>query len=180
MNELWLPAPDWEGFYEVSDQGRVKSLAREVLQRSRWKESYLRSITECILTPAVNARGYAQVRLSKPGFRQTRYVHRLVLLAFRGHDWRPGLEVCHGPAGVSDNSLSNLSWGTHQENNSRDKARDGTLTLGERSGTAKLTEESVRLIRSSDEPRAALAKRFGVSASLVDQVVWRKVWAHVQ
>lgn len=110
MTEEWRDVPGWEGYYQVSDQGRVKSVAR-IINRSDgtvWpiKERVLRSTTKT---------GYHTVQLSRNGKPVRFYVHRLVLLAFIG-DAGPGFEVCHNDGQKDNNILSNLRWDTHSAN----------------------------------------------------------------
>ncbi|MGZ4516413.1 MAG: NUMOD4 motif-containing HNH endonuclease [Mycobacteriaceae bacterium] len=116
-----MPVVGWEGFYEVSDLGRVRSLPR--LVRSRWK-GYLRPAGGVVLAPRLNSNGYQQVHLSREGTQAPRLVHRLVLEAFMG-PCPSGSEGCHGSGGKGDNSLQNLRWDTSREN-SLDTVRHGT------------------------------------------------------
>lgn len=116
--ETWRTAVGWEGYYEVSDQGRVRSLDRTVVARNR--QIRLRGQ----LRKTSTGRPYPMVVLSRPGVRTTESVHALVLTAFVGP--RPeGNEACHGIGGPTDNRLSNLRWDTLHENN-LDKVRHGT------------------------------------------------------
>lgn len=88
--------PGYQGWYEVSDQGNVYSLARAAVRGG-------------LLRPQVNSAGYRFVRLHKYGRVRVFTVGRLVLAAFRG----PGGEMRarHGPGGRQDDSLGNLEWG---------------------------------------------------------------------
>jgi hypothetical protein len=115
--ELWRPIPGYEGRYEASDQGRVRSVNRVVIcgrggaQRRRGR----------ILKQYKERDGYLTVPL---GSRNKKSVHRLVLLAHVGPP-PPGHECCHGDGVRSNNRLSNLRWGTRPEN-MRDKLLHGT------------------------------------------------------
>lgn len=114
--ETWLPVVGFEGFYEVSDLGRVRGI-----DRRRSDGSTLRGR---VLVPYLDARGYLRVQLFRHGDRSRPVVHRLVLTAFVGA--RPEGMVCrHGNGDALDNRLSNLRWGTVAENN-RDTVRHGT------------------------------------------------------
>lgn len=122
--EQWRPVLGFEGYYEVSDHGRVRSLAREVRAgygRTRWMPGQM--LHPCVHNPY----GHVLVILSAAGQRKTRTVHRLVLEAFVGP--RPdGLEACHGPGGGGDNHLTNLRWDTHSAN-VRDSVADRTHVM---------------------------------------------------
>lgn len=94
--EEWRPVVDWEGKYEVSNLGRVRSVCNDRVKA---------------LTP--NGRGYLVTGL---GHGRIAYVHRLVLDAFVGP--RPeGMVSCHNNGDRSDNRLANLRYGTSSENN---------------------------------------------------------------
>lgn len=112
VSERWLPVPGYEGLYEVSDQGRVRSLDRIVVM----KNGRRRPTPGKILKPEFRRNtGYHGVALSKDGISRTHYVHRLVLMAFRGLPG-PGQEGCHGNDIRTDNRLENLRWDTHHAN----------------------------------------------------------------
>jgi hypothetical protein len=117
--ENWLPVPGWEGFYEVSDQGRVRGVARSVPGRP----GVLINKRERLLTPNLDCDGYPRVWLCRNGGRLERRIHVLVALAFVGP--RPdGFEVCHADGDKTRNTPDNLRWGTRSEN-TYDKVRHG-------------------------------------------------------
>jgi len=120
--ERWKDVPGYEGLYQVSDKGRVRSVDRVV----EYVDGRVPFLAGRILRQrmAGSRRDYAVVNLWRGKQRRTRYVHDLVLSAFVG--LKPiGKEVCHGPQGQGDNHLRNLSYGTHSQN-MRDCRRDGT------------------------------------------------------
>lgn len=109
--ENWRAIPGFEGLYEVSDHGRVRSLDRE---RRSWGGGTAR-IKGRLLKACTNKNGYQQVDLYKNGKRRMSYVHSLVCLAFYGP--RPsGIEVCHNDGNPSNNRLSNLRYDTSSAN----------------------------------------------------------------
>lgn len=118
--ERWLPVPEYETLYDVSDQGRIRSMDRSVKCGARGT----RVIPGRILKQQVDRHGYPYVRLVKAG-KATRFgVHQLVLLAFVGP--RPYGMVSRHRNGVStDPRLINLQYGTQSENN-RDAVLHGT------------------------------------------------------
>lgn len=118
MPERWLPVVGWEGFYEVSDWGRVRSLPRVAGPRPRYFPGRMRK------TPR-GADGYPRVTLSAQGTKSgPLLVHRLVMRAFVG-PCPEGQEVRHLDGDSSNCSLENLTYGTHSENE-RDAVRHGT------------------------------------------------------
>lgn len=120
MTERWLPIAGYEGFYEVSDEGRVRTVERRVPNGGG-----TRHVGARIRRPTKTANGAALVvGLSKGDRQRVRTVHSLVLEAFIGP--RPsGMEACHGDGDATNNRLENLRWDTHLEN-IRDKFRHGT------------------------------------------------------
>lgn len=108
--ENWKDIPGFEGSYQVSDLGRVRSLDRYVNGRSNL--IYLRKGK--ILSPAKHNDGYYQLKLSKgKSCMKTYKIHRLVMLAFVGES---ELTVNHKNENKRDNSLLNLEYMTHAEN----------------------------------------------------------------
>jgi hypothetical protein len=118
MSETWLPVVGWEGFYEVSDQGQVRSLDRLVPFGQQRRLARGR-----ILRPGKDTHGVRFVHLSADGRRRVARVHLLVLESHVGP--RPvGLEGCHWDDDKDNNRLSNLRWDTKLANE-QDKLRNG-------------------------------------------------------
>jgi HNH endonuclease/NUMOD4 motif len=111
-DERWLPVPGFEGLYDVSDLGRIRSWhGRMGLPRPHF------------LTPAFDRPGYLFVLLCKDGQRTRGRVHQVVAGVFHGP--RPdGLVIRHLDGNSTNNAASNLTYGTASEN-----AQD-TLTHG--------------------------------------------------
>src|SRR5690606_24472254 len=95
--ETWRDVPGYEGYYQVSDLGRVKSLARVVPDRRVGQ----RSIPEKILKHGIRS-GYESVLIQRRKIRTNRTVHSLVAEAFLGP--KPdGSNVCHKNGNSADN-----------------------------------------------------------------------------
>ena len=174
MRELWRPVVGYEGLYEVSNQGRVRSLDRRV--ESQPGVFYMKPGRVLKLCPGY----YPNVRLSKNGVGKTWEVHRLVAEAFLGPA-PEGMEVCHGSANRADNRLCNLRYATRAAN-SADRYRDGTHQLGNQNPFAKLNETQVLAIKkelAAGASNAALAQKFNVTVSNISAIKRRKSWAHV-
>lgn len=125
--EVWKPVVGYEGLYEVSDQGRVKTVARTVI-RSNGRTHHVR---ETIRKTSIMPKGHISVRLIRDGVNSTHTVHSLVLTAFVGD--RPEGAVTRHLNGVPhDNRLENLSWGTGSENQ-YDAVRHGHHHLASKS-----------------------------------------------
>ena len=185
IRETWRPVIGFEGVYEVSDQGGVRSLDRvvemTVAHRNQYgtrtqKKRVRRRHRGQVLYAAIGSHGYPMVSLHKDRKPYKRLVHVLVLEAFVGP--RPRGAQCRHLNNVrSDARLSNLRWGTPSENQ-RDRVKAGTSNRGERNPHALLSCDDARLIRKA--PKAArkeLAARFGVSVSTIRAVQERRNWA---
>ena len=102
--EIWKPIKDYEGLYEVSNLGRVKSL------------NYRKTGKEKILKNMKNNNGYLVVGLTKNGKRKNYLIHRLVAEAFIPNtEGKPHID--HINTIKNDNSVENLRWVTNKENN---------------------------------------------------------------
>lgn len=119
-NEKWLPVPGYEGLYEVSDHGRVKSLPR-VVERAHGVPLPVHGRILATRHPSLT---YPALHLGKPGEIKLWKVHHLVMLAFVG-PLPEGLVTRHLNGNPKDNRLSNLSYGTQAEN-VRDSVNHGT------------------------------------------------------
>jgi len=177
MAEKWLPVKGYEGLYEVSDQGRVRSLPRTVLMRKNGKE-FQRKIKGVLRLPNKNNHGYPMVQLFADGGSKWALIHSLVMTAFVGPS--NGLDVRHLDGSRDNNALSNLCYGTRKENVA-DARKHGTIARGVKNGQSKLTEEQVRFARSMSRTKQVsqgqLAKIWGVSQSAVSLAASGVSWS---
>lgn len=117
-SEEWRPVVGFEGLYEVSSLGRVRSLPR----LTAMKNGRARHTRGGLLAAAIGDR-YSSVCLKHEGRSRTVRVHVLVAESFLGP--RPeGYDVCHGNNDGHDNRLANLRYDTHR-NNQRQMVADG-------------------------------------------------------
>lgn len=116
---MWLPAIGYEGFYEVSDDGHVRSLSRQYVSKTGRKVTVQ---ARKLKVGIVN--GYHVVSLSKDGKSKSFRLHCLMMLTFVG-PCPSGHEVCHWDGKRDNNHLSNLRYGTKVEN-MEDRIRHGT------------------------------------------------------
>lgn len=113
--ERWLAIPGYEGFFEVSDLGRVRSIDRQIVHRNRWGSTTEYRKRGLVLRGFVRRDGYPAVNLKALGASKTFAIHSLVLTAFRGA--RPSrMECCHSNGVRADNRLENLRWDTSRAN----------------------------------------------------------------
>lgn len=171
--EEWRPIPGWEGFYDASTLGRIKSLER----RTTSYRGFTRRVRECILKPN-SLSGYPTLGLSANGRSKTYRVHRLVLLAFVG-PCPPGHEACHEDNDRENARLSNLRWDT-RVSNMADRIKHGTSNRGARNARIKLTEADVHEIRrrlKAGENRTSISASFGVKPNAVSKIKSGENWA---
>lgn len=109
INEVWLPVVGYEGLYEVSDKGRVRSLDRY------FSTSRRKTFNGVVLCPVRTPSGYPSVQLCKD-FKSKRFmIHRLVCTAF--HKPEPGKDhIDHIDYDKQNNNASNLRWVNNLEN----------------------------------------------------------------
>lgn len=124
----WRDIPGYEGHYQASDDGLIKSLARSYVNKS----GQTQPIRERILSPGTEVgrtRGnkYATVHLRAPDGKSRRSwkVHQLVARTFHGPPPFPGAEVCHGDGNSLNNRADNLRWDTRAANGV-DSVKHGT------------------------------------------------------
>lgn len=143
--EIWKDVPGYEGRYQVSNQGRVKSLP--FLQRYllRTGAPALRRTNERILSAQPINSGYLIVHLHLNNKREARLVHRLVAEAFLQ---KQGDEVNHKNGNKADNTSKNLEWCARSENH------DHAVDLGLNTQAMK-----VRLIGGGCYPSISRAAR---------------------
>ena len=175
-NEVWEDIPGFNGRYQVSNMGRVKSFCGISPGGGRILKPWL-----------FTKKKYWQVSL---GSKIRRSVHALVLEAFVG-PCPEGMECRHLNGNGRDNRLSNLKWGTPKENY-QDKVRHGTdrYLKGEECPYSKLSSEMVLSIRKlykegkekygrrhgNPHTQAKLAKMFNLHQVTVSEIVTRKIW----
>lgn len=187
--EVWKSIPEYEGLYEVSNYGRVRSLDRKILYH---RGKGYRNYPGGIIAPGVDKRyGHMSVRLCKNGTKFITYIHRLVLLAFVG-PCPEGKEVRHYPDKTpSNNRLDNLCYGTHTEN-MKDMETQTPSSLrrkahyaerrGSASSTALLSDREVVAIKrklARNIPCTTIAEGYPVSVSTIYAIKSGQSWSHI-
>lgn len=176
IQEIWKPIINYEGLYEISNYGRVKSFL------------YYNGTDERILKPKRDKRNYLHVILSKDDKHKSFQVHRLVLETFVG-PCPEGKEGCHNNGNPSDNFVGNLRWDTHS-NNEKDKRLHGTKTnpiwldnCGSKNPFAKLNDIKVlgilKLLYEGILTGREIAKLSGVSEFCISGIKRNKTWKHL-
>lgn len=175
--ERWLPVPGFEGLYEVSDHGQVRSVDRVIETRSRWGGTKMTRLKGRRLTPTEHVGGHLIVALGKGNMV---FVHRLVLSAFIRFP-QDGEECRHLDGDKKNNRLGNLCWGSRSDNIAdRKRLNEEHPARGEASGKSYLKEVDVRRIRaerSGGKPMRQIAREMGFGNRAVRDVCSGRTWA---
>jgi hypothetical protein len=165
--EKWKPVEGYEGYYEVSNHGRLKMLPA---MRKDGKQRPERIIHGC-----KNSRGYMTCRLYSPRMEKSRTIHSIVAVA-----WCPKqdyqTEVNHRDLDKTNNHPDNLEWCSRTENNQH-AARNG------HHNTAILNPVIVRIIRRCLQfgmRQKDIGKAFGVPQNTISNVSTGSRWSHVR
>ena len=117
QKEIWKPVPTYEGYYEVSNLGKVKSLARFVKHSSGGKKL----LKERIMKMPTDSEGYSKATLAKKGVNKSFKVHVLVVWVFTGWygNGRRDMNIDHINEVKTDNRLENLRVVSARQNKSK-------------------------------------------------------------
>jgi hypothetical protein len=160
MMEQWLDVVGFEGIYQVSNFGRIRSIKTGKIKEQTIQDNDTR--------PYLGLWKNNKQKICRP--------HKLVMEAFVGI--RPqGMECCHNDGNPQNNHLNNLRWDT-SKNNHADKVKHGTTNRGEQCGTAKLTLEQIRAIRQDDRLQRIIAAEYGVKDNTISRIKSGKRWTH--
>lgn len=184
--EIWKPVIGYEGFYEVSSLGRVRSVDRVHVAKSRLGNEYTRTRKGSIKEPDTSSER-RRVSLYRNGKGRKYQIAHLVLFAF---DALPKLPIAlssdncqanHINGDPTDDRLSNLEWLTVKEHR-RHTHKNKLNARGEQINTSKLTRKDVLEIRRLNKegvPNTEIALRYRVAKSNITAIVNRKTWRHL-
>lgn len=178
--EVWKDIIGFEGFYQVSNMGNVRSLDRVI--KSNHRRIWARKGRPLKAYP--NHDGYLTVKLNKNRHSKTITAHRLVAIHFVPN---PGNlpEVNHKDFNRSNPRASNLEWSTHKDNIAHTVANTNhysSCRTGEKNGRSVLSESQVCEIRkryvygSKEYGLRGLAKRYGVGRTTIGHVIRKESW----
>jgi len=177
MKEIWKPVVGYEGYYEVSSIGRVRSVDRFV----RHNFGGLSLKKGCNVKNHQNKLGYLQVSLSKQGKKKLLLVHRLVATAFIPN--LLGLPQVHHKDDVKNHcDKDNLEWTTGRLNKDYAMA-SGLIPKGEKQHWAFMTKEKVLQMRNLYSQGVThiktLAEVFNISEGGAYAIIHRRNWKHI-
>jgi NUMOD4 motif/HNH endonuclease len=180
--EIWKDISGFEGIYQVSNLGRVRSLDRRI--QYVYKNKFTGEQKDVsifkkgrVLRPGPNDSGHLTVVLGRR--HGSRQVHDLVLREFVGPP-PDGHESLHGDGDPTNNRLSNLRWGTRSEN-LHDAVKHGAKKVAEEHRGAKLKNSDIPVIRSlfGSISYAEIGRRYSVSEATIRQIKDGKSWKSV-
>jgi transposase len=178
MATNWKSIKGYEGLYEVSACGKVRSLDRVIIDSKRVERQYAQKIRKTFLS-----NGYEYVNLSKKNVTKKLRVHRLVAFAFvkNGHN-KP--YVNHKDGNKLNNKCSNLEWVSSKEN-SRHAVDNGLIdySKGESHYLSKLTDKKVieiHLLLQEGLSCRKIAKIYNISKEIISRINRGVAWKHVK
>lgn len=173
--EQWKSIPGFEGFYEISSFGRVRSLERTMKN----KHGTSSRVPAIMLRPDFGQDGYARVSLHCDGMLRRESVHRLVARQFLDgiHERR---QVNHKDGNKQNNRADNLEWVTARENVLHAWRMGLCMPVaGEQNGNSKLSERDVAIVMSAaarDVPSREISRVFNITEAAVSAIIRGKSW----
>lgn len=166
MEETWKDIAGYEGLYQVSNLGRVKSVERVITLSN----GHPKTIPETILKPSSVSRGYLRVDL-KRGAKRYALIHRLVAEAFIPNENLFATTVNHKDEDKTNNRVDNLEWMSQTENNRYSFAGPN----GDRWGAEHPKAKSVRCIETGQVfgSQADASRWLGLRDTAVAAAIWR-------
>ena len=182
-HECWVDIPNYDGYYQVSNYGKVRSLDRVITE----KTGKTQTLKGRILKPRINRGGYYYVGLRKNGSKATFAIHQLVAQAFLDNpENKP--TVYHLNGIKTDNNVNNLEWATYSEN-LKHASKTGLRTsvsleaVGEKNYKRKLKPEQVieikRLLAEGNLTHKEIANQFSVARSTITEIKSGRRWKHL-
>lgn len=164
LNIFYKDIPGYEGIYQISNTGIVKSLERTIKDT----KNHIYVIKERFLKLSLN-KGYYFVRLSKNSKTKLFPVHQLVMLAFIGEKPFEKAEIRHLDSNPLNNNLNNLKYGSKAEN-MQDAVKVGTLVFSR----SKLSPQYIQEIAESKLTIGELAKKYKTNSTTIINIKSKK------
>ena len=175
MEEIWKDIEGYNGYYQISNHGRVKSLQRLVTgHKSEWQKE------EKIMKLSADKKGYSMIRLTLNSIKKTFTVHRLVALHFIERVPNKN-QINHIDCDKTNNTVENLEWCDNSKNQTHafqnglnkytQKHREARIKRGlkERKLNSKQVEE-LKELRNSGFTYKQLSERFGISGKMAEEI----------
>jgi hypothetical protein len=167
MQETWKAVVGFEGRYEVSNLGRLKALAREII----YVDGRIGHLKERLIKGSVMNTGYVAVSFDS---KTRKSAHQVVAEAFLGKP-EYKMTVNHKNGNKTDNHLTNLEWATYRENNSHARITGLNKQHGEKTNLSKYSDQFIQAIRNVHieyKPNYEdLGRLFGITGCHARQIV---------
>ena len=177
--EMWKAIKDYEGLYEVSNFGRVRALARTIINKNGLLQRYPEKFLKFDIADAGSSK-YHRATLSKDHITKKYSVHRLVAETFIKNEFnKPCVNHINGIK--TDNRIENLDWCTHKENTEHSLKNDLRKT-GCNHKQSKLSLKDIEYIRKNYKYRdeefsgKKLSEKFNVSHTCISQIIKNKTY----
>ena len=179
-NEIWKDIPDFKGYYQASNMGRIKSLYRVIMRKTVWGERKM-PVKEKIITNYKSNNTYlmCHVNLGKD-FRKNLLVHRLIATTFLPNNENKRT-VNHINGNKHDNRVENLEWNTHSENHIHAFSL-GLHQIGSKRHNSVLNEETatkIKKLKAKGWRNVDIASELKVKIHNVSSVVNNQNWKHI-
>lgn len=171
QKEVWRPVKGFEGRYEVSNLGRVKTIPHYV-NHTNGK----RLVKERLRPLQKHNQGYLSVGLSS----LSRLVHRLVAQAFIANPKKLKF-VNHKDGNKHNNCVENLEWCTRQENENHAFSTGLKNSTGSNNAMSKLDEKKVYEIKYKSHGKSTkfLSEKYNVHMATIQRIIKGTIWKHV-
>lgn len=157
-NEIWKDIPNYEGIYQISNKGRVKSLTRTIGTCKR---------RDKIIIPKDNGTGYYKVNLYKNGKHKNHYIHKLVASVFISNENNKPC-INHKDYNRKNNNVENLEWVSYKENNNYSHcAEHAALHNSLRVLVVDLNNNPIKMFASIHQ----CGRHFNVDASHISSII---------
>lgn len=178
MKEIWKVVIGYEGFYEVSSIGKIRSKDRYV-NATNGSTQLKKGI---ILKSPIDKYGYHKIKLSKYGKVKDFTVHRLVALNFVKNIFNKP-QVNHKDGNKLNNKVDNLEWMTISEQSIHAYKYNLKSKTGIKNSMVKLTEEEVKKIKEMLDMGSRvgeISKEFNVTSSCISSIKSGRIWKHIK
>lgn len=168
--EIWREIPGFEGYYEVSNIGRIKSAERSFIDKNGKKTRYPSKVLK---VGSGKTSPYLVINLSVNNVAKKYLVHRLVAMSFLSN-WEPDCEINHIDGNVYNNNINNLEMCTRKENCQHSIDNKLKNDSGQFSSNAKLSNidaERIRKLNDLGVMQKDLATVFNVHKQTINNIV---------
>lgn len=176
--EYWCDVNGYEGIYQVSNLGNVRSLDRVITRKNGKKLA----IKGQLMKLHLDHRGYLRLNLRHLGKDKNSKIHRLVAQAFLPNPHNKP-QVNHLNGDKLDNNVCNLEWCTQNENIEHAFA-NGLMRVGEKHGNSRLSSDQVvsikQLLKQRENSITDIARKFNVGISTIHDIKSGKQWKSVE